>query len=79
MEDLDKKLEEVIKTHKEKVQKRLSSNLEIIKILSTIISKHPELRFTQILFLLSLNKCDFNEESVDTLHKLEKFLEKMGE
>ena len=79
MEDLDKDLEEVIKTHKEKIKKRLSSNLEIIKILSTIVNKHPELRFTQILFILSLNKCDFNEESVDTLHKLEKFLEKTGE
>ena len=58
-----------------KIQRRQSSNLEILKILNIIVERFPQLRFTQILTNLELDKDLFYEESVDTLNNIKKQLE----
>ena len=58
-----------------KIQQRQSANLEILKILDTIVNRFPQLRFTQILTNLNLDKDLFYEESVDTLEHIKKQLE----
>jgi hypothetical protein len=58
-----------------KIQQRQSANLEILKILNMIVERFPQLRFTQILTNLGLDKDLFYEESVDTLNNLKKQLE----
>jgi hypothetical protein len=58
-----------------KIQQRQSANLEILKILNMIVERFPQLRFTQILTNLRLDKDLFYEESVDTLNNLKKQLE----
>ena len=58
-----------------KIQQRQSANLEILKILNMIVERFPQLRFTQILRNLGLDKDLFYEESVDTLNNLKKQLE----
>lgn len=59
-----------------KIQRRQSSNLEILKILNIIVERFPQLRFTQILTNLGLDKDLFYEESVDTLDNIKKQLER---
>ena len=58
-----------------KIQQRQTANLEILKILNMIVNRFPELRFTQILTNLNLDKDLFYEESVDTLAHIKKQLE----
>ncbi len=58
-----------------KIQQRQSANLEILKILDMIVNRFPQLRFTQILTILNLDKDLFYEESVDTLEHIKKQLE----
>ena len=58
-----------------KIQQRQSANLEILKILDMIVNRFPEMRFTQILTILNLDKDLFYEESVDTLEHIKKQLE----
>jgi hypothetical protein len=58
-----------------KIQQRQSANLEILKILDMIVNRFPQLRFTQILTNLNLDKDLFYEESVDTLERIKKQLE----
>ena len=58
-----------------KIQQRQSANLEILKILNMIVERFPQLRFTQILTNLGLDKDLFYEESIDTLNNLKKQLE----
>lgn len=60
-----------------KIKKRQISNLEIVNILNSIVNRHPELRFCQILTILNLDKDKFYEESVDTLKNLQKLAEKL--
>ena len=55
-----------------KIQRRQSSNLEILKILNILVERFPQLRFTQILTNLGLDKELFYEESVDTLYNIKK-------
>lgn len=50
---------------------RSESNLAILNLLFKIVYKHPELRFTQILNLLDLDKDKFHEESSVTLKNIE--------
>lgn len=50
---------------------RSDSNLAILNLLFKIVYKHPELRFTQILHLLDLDKNKFAEESRTTLKSVE--------
>ena len=61
-----------------KIQRRQSSNLEILKILNIIVERFPQLRFTQILTNLGLDKDLFYEESVDTLDNIKKQLGKFS-
>ena len=61
-----------------KIQRRQSSNLEILKILNIIVERFPQLRFTQILTNLGLDKDLFYEESVDTLDNIKKQLRKFS-
>lgn len=58
-----------------KIQQRQTANLEILKILDMIVNRFPEIRFTQILTILNLDKDLFYEESVDTLAHIKKQLE----
>ena len=58
-----------------KIQQRQTANLEILKILDMIVNRFPQLRFTQILTNLNLDKDLFYEESVDTLAHIKKQLE----
>lgn len=58
-----------------KIQQRRTANLEILKILDMIVNRFPEMRFTQILTNLNLDKDLFYEESVDTLAHIKKQLE----
>ena len=58
-----------------KIKKRQIANLEILKILNIIVERFPQLRFTQILTNLELDKDLFYEESVDTLNNIKKQLE----
>ena len=67
-----KNISEAIRT---KIQQRQSANLEILKILNIIVERFPQLRFTQILTNLELDKDLFYEESVDTLNNIKKQLE----
>lgn len=52
---------------------RLEANREILQILSELVSRHPDLRFTQIMAMLSYydNK-KFYEESEETLRIIKK-------
>ena len=61
-----------------KIQRRQSSNLEILKILNIIVERFSQLRFTQILTNLGLDKDLFYEESVDTLDNIKKQLGKFS-
>ena len=61
-----------------KIQRRQSSNLEILKILNIIVERFPQLRFTQILTNFGLDKDLFYEESVDTLDNIKKQLGKFS-
>jgi hypothetical protein len=58
-----------------KIQQRRTANLEILKILDMIVNRFPEMRFTQILTNLNLDKDLFYEESVDTLAHIKEQLE----
>ena len=58
-----------------KIQQRRTANLEILKILDMIVNRFPQLRFTQILTNLNLDRDLFYEESTDTLEHIKKQLE----
>ena len=58
-----------------RIKQRQTANLEILKILDMIVNRFPQLRFTQILTNLNLDKDLFYEESVDTLEHIKKQLE----
>ena len=58
-----------------RIKQRQTANLEILKILNTVVNRFPDLRFTQILTILNLDKDLFYEESVDTLEHIKKQLE----
>ena len=55
-----------------RIKQRQTANLEILKILDMIVNRFPQLRFTQILTILNLDKDLFYEESVDTLEHIKK-------
>ena len=58
-----------------RIKQRQTANLEILKILNIVVNRFPDLRFTQILTILNLDKDLFYEESVDTLEHIKKQLE----
>ena len=58
-----------------RIKQRQTANLEILKILDIVVNRFPDLRFTQILTILNLDKDLFYEESVDTLEHIKKQLE----
>jgi hypothetical protein len=53
-----------------KISVRQESNKEIVEILNKIVEDYPEMRFCQILTILSLDRDRFYEESCDTLKKI---------
>ena len=57
-----------------KCMNRSESNLAILNLLFKIVYKHPELRFTQMLSLLDLDKDKFHEESSVTLKNIENWV-----
>lgn len=64
-------MELILQKFKEKkVEKRQEYNIKCLNVLNDIISKHPELRFGQILAILKLDGDIFNEESVDTYERI---------
>ena len=58
-----------------RIKQRQTANLEILKILDIVVNRFPDLRFTQILTILNLDRDLFYEESVDTLTHIKKQLE----
>ena len=58
-----------------RIKQRQTANLEILKILDIVVNRFPDLRFTQILTILNLDRDLFYEESVDTLAHIKKQLE----
>jgi hypothetical protein len=52
------------------IKQRQSANLNILQDIKFIIEQYPDLRFTQILSILNLDKDNFYEESVVTLNKV---------
>lgn len=56
----------------EAIKFRKKANFKILTRLSQIIDQYPYLRFHQILMIYKISEVDkFNEESVETLKKLE--------
>ena len=72
---MTKNISEAIQT---KIQQRQSANSEILKILNITVERFPQLRLTQILTNLGLDKDLFYEESVDTLDNIKKQLGKFS-
>ena len=58
-----------------RIKQRQTANLEILKILDIVVNRFPDLRFTQILTILNLDRDLFYEESVDTLERIKKQLD----
>ena len=62
--------------------RRIDANKKILEILATLIEKHPELRFHQILLNYSVTLQDidmFFEESLVTLARLQQAVENFEE
>jgi hypothetical protein len=77
--------------HKQKIGKRQEANRQILKKISEMVEKHPDLRFHQILQSMKIQETEtiemsevvagdpfvlvckdhFNEESIDTLNRIE--------
>lgn len=56
---------------------RFYNNLKIITLLSRLIWKYPDLRFTQLLFNLGINPDkDYNEEPDRTLTRIRSIISK---
>ena len=55
--------------------KRLSKNFEIINLLSEYLMKHPNLRFSQLMWNLDDGKDHFYEEPEETLKRYKKWLQ----
>lgn len=55
---------------KEKIAMREWANLKILDLLTRYCKENPDLRFRQILAILSLDEDGFYEESVDTLKNI---------
>jgi hypothetical protein len=58
---------------------RLEANREIIKIISNIIEKNPDLRFEQAMYSIGLEWMNFDEESVETLDIINEKLHRINE
>ena len=56
---------------------RSKYNFKIITELTKIVSRHPDLRFCQILSILELDKDNFYEEPDKTLERISTFLGKV--
>jgi hypothetical protein len=55
--------------------KRNAANQEILKLLQEFLSEHPELRFWQVIDIISEKDKDlFYEESTETLQKVKEKL-----
>ena len=72
---MDAEMKKGYEANLQRIKQRQTANLEILKILDMIVNRFPDLRFTQILTNLNLDKDLFYEESVDTLEHIKKQLE----
>ena len=72
---MDVEMKKGYEANLQRIKQRQTANLEILKILDMIVNRFPDLRFTQILTNLNLDKDLFYEESVDTLAHIKKQLE----
>ena len=57
------------------VTKRLSKNIEILNLLSEYLMKHPNLRFSQLMWCLDEGEDHFYEEPEVTLRRYKKWLQ----
>ena len=57
------------------VTKRLSKNIEILNLLSEYLMKHPNLRFSQLMWCLDKGEDHFYEEPEVTLRRYKKWLQ----
>ena len=78
----------MLEQYKWKIPNRKESNKEMVKILEELVNAHPELRFGQILMAFGFITTDigreglsvvdpFNEESVDTLKRVQEVINKL--
>ena len=56
------------------VTKRLSKNIEILNLLSEFLIKHPDFRFSQLMWHLDDGADHFYEEPEETLRRYKKWL-----
>ena len=64
-------LKNVDKEIEQKLKLRQKANKEILGIIEKLVNDNSQLRFCQILTILGLDNDNFNEESVDTLARIE--------
>ena len=57
------------------VTKRLSKNIEILNLLSEYLMKHPNIRFSQLMWCLDEGEDHFHEEPEVTLRRYKKWLQ----
>jgi hypothetical protein len=56
---------------------RQEINRQILELLTQINARFPDLRFSQLLHAVNIEKLDFNEESSVTLDRLYKAIERL--
>ena len=57
----------------DKIEQRQVSNLEIVELLKEFFLTNPYMRFEQAIYVLLNGDLNFNQESVDTLKKMQDF------
>lgn len=71
-------MKEMKKVRTDEINSRQDANRQILKELSEIVETHPDLRFNQMLYIMSVIRNDmdtFNEESLTTLKHIQAYKE----
>ena len=80
LQEMENKLKQLNKKYEEIIKNRQKSNKKLLTILEEYITKYPNFRFIQLLWLLDIVNNDdrFYEESVETLEIVLKKLNNSG-
>ena len=74
MDKLKETLEKSKESWEKKIEVRQEYNLKCLELIRDIVLANPDLRFTQIIFILGLAEDRFYEESIDTYGKLKEVI-----